>query len=137
VINININEMVEVTLTDSGKFILGAAGMLDRCKDGVLKCQLWELMATFGSHLYVGCSVPFEGNLIRFPLGDGKEPAKEPPAFFVDDDGDRWHFVETTGGWFAVCRAEAYHVREKGPPALALRAYLDVRGVKWRKDGAS
>ncbi len=71
-----------------------------------------------------------------------REARKEPEAFYVDEDGDRWHFVETPGGWAAVHvtksgDAASSGVGEVGGSADALRAYLDARGIEWRKDGGA
>lgn len=65
---VNINQKVKVTLTEKGKQIL-----FDSYKDWpgaytdkLMKSefQLWELMSIFGPHVYNGCEVPFEENII-------------------------------------------------------------------------
>lgn len=70
-----------------------------------------------------------------------RETPKVPEASYVDGSGERWHFVETPGGWVAVCAIErgalAYHVLENGFPAMALRDYLNAKGIEWRKDGGA
>lgn len=78
---INLNDVVEVTLTDKGlqlykdnvesltipnqyKYYL--YDNLHTSNEGIiLRIQLWELMNIFGDHLYNGCEIPFKDNIIR------------------------------------------------------------------------
>jgi len=70
---INMNDRVEVRLTDRGRYIfshrnddlnqLGIAHFpQDKPKevDGWFKCQLWELMQTFGPYIGMGFDTLFE-----------------------------------------------------------------------------
>jgi len=73
----------------------------------------------------------------------GHGSPSDPASAFVDADGDRWHFAETPDGWAAVRIstrskfAAAVSTGGRGPAAGALRAYLDARGIEWRKDGGA
>jgi hypothetical protein len=73
----NINDMVEVTLTEYGKKILDSyIGNLENmsgidCKilfkydeHGKLSVSFWELMNLFGKHIYNGAKQVFENNEI-------------------------------------------------------------------------
>ncbi len=82
-IKFNINHKVKVKLTEEGRKILKAEGevlikiypdmkefaelnyMLPEIdEDGYSTYQLWDLMKTFGDHMYNGCSVPFETEIL-------------------------------------------------------------------------
>lgn len=76
-IDMNINDMVEVTLTEHGKKILdGHIRDLENklgidCKilfkydeHGKFSASLWELMNLFGEHIYNGAKQVFENNEI-------------------------------------------------------------------------
>lgn len=72
-----------------------------------------------------------------------RETKKEPEAFFVSKRGYRWHFVETPEEWVAVmflggC-SSSFAASDPSPSPVrdALRAYLDAKGVAWRKDGGA
>lgn len=87
----NVNHSVFVRLTDEGRrlhrkasddhnaFVASASPSFigyayikpEEDLDGWSKWQLWELMASFGEHMYNGCRPPFELN-IRIPE-DGEE----------------------------------------------------------------
>lgn len=67
----NINDEVTITLTKRGVEILEAEREgLDKfyinppkrpeLKPGPHKMQLWEVMQTFGPHIFNGCVMPFE-----------------------------------------------------------------------------
>lgn len=75
----NINNDVEITLTEYGKHILdnhrkklekGTGIKLDIIfkyeESGVYKAQLWELMNIFGSHIYNGAEQVFVNNEIKY-----------------------------------------------------------------------
>lgn len=65
----NINNTVKVKLKPSG-WEIHRKYWLPFCIDGYIppkqdnngyvEFQLWDLMAVFGSHLYMGCDSPFE-----------------------------------------------------------------------------
>jgi len=84
---------------------------------------------------------PAEVEQPRAKRGHGSP--SDPASAFVDADGDRWHFVETPDGWAAVRIstrskfAAAVSTGGRGPAAGALRAYLNARGIEWRKDGGA
>ncbi len=68
----NINNYVKVKLTDRGRKILedqhaeikkslpNAEPLYIPDEDGFVRFQLWELISTFGKHIYHGCDIPFE-----------------------------------------------------------------------------
>ena len=69
----NINNYVKVKLTDKGREIVKKSRVIYRAiggdyseveitedSDGWSKWQMWDLMSTFGSHMYNGCISPFE-----------------------------------------------------------------------------
>lgn len=78
-IQFNINDIVKVKLTEEGKDILAKAygGNIPEffykqyVDDGWWEFQLWDLMQTFGSHLYNG------QNKLPFLPGDFKFIVKE------------------------------------------------------------
>lgn len=74
----NINEYVWVQLNERGKQILGDTRKYTATEDadGWSRWQLWDLMATFGPHIYLGCLMPFE-TTIR--LADGSLKPVETP----------------------------------------------------------
>ena len=69
----NINEEVRVVLTERGRMLwekhwrdldLEPWGMKE---DGSITVPLWNLMSTFGPHIYMGMfETPFVGNVIEF-----------------------------------------------------------------------
>ena len=72
--NININQMAQVRLTEEGAKVFNAwdretqfPGWVpkDLNAGDVFKGHLWHLMQVFGPHIYMGCNVPFEGNEIQ------------------------------------------------------------------------
>ena len=74
----NVNEKVWVRLNDHGKQLLGDTRKFSATEDadGWSRWQLWDLMATFGPHIYLGCRVPFETD-IRL-TADKLKPVEEP-----------------------------------------------------------
>ena len=74
----NLNDWVRIKLTDHGKAIL-RANYAEFCSkypkvryafslpkediDGWSDWQLWNLINTFGSYIYMGCDPPFELNI--------------------------------------------------------------------------
>ena len=72
-VRFNINGDVRVKLTPLGRQIWRSywkphdpEGNMEKKidPDGWLKIQLWEVMATFGPHMYNGGDVPFETEII-------------------------------------------------------------------------
>ena len=78
----NANDYVRVKLTPEGRRILeerflamsarvpgiGAFKLPKEDADGWSRWQLWDLMSTYGEHVYNGCKVPFETTIdILFP----------------------------------------------------------------------
>ena len=72
--NINLNQTVQVSLTEEGAKVFNAWDRETRfpgwvpkdLKTGdVFKGHLWHLMEVFGPQIHMGCSVPFEGNEIQ------------------------------------------------------------------------
>ena len=77
----NINEEVKVKLTARGREIWWAYTEANRPFDptravlqmkedveGWSTWQLWELMRIFGPHMFNGCIIPFEDNVIQIPI---------------------------------------------------------------------
>lgn len=65
----NLNEKVEVKLTEYGKEILVKENCRFEVKDGIHIFQLWELMQIFGKYLYMGNpKVPFEENTLAISV---------------------------------------------------------------------
>lgn len=64
-ITLNVNEVVKVKLTDHGRAIL-LKEKYPKHEDslGYSEWQLWELMSIFGEHLYNGCELTFENEII-------------------------------------------------------------------------
>ena len=69
----NVNDQVKVRLTDHGRQVLFDEDQAWRLRDGSSNeedpdgwstWQLWDLMATFGKHIYHGCDVPFETEML-------------------------------------------------------------------------
>lgn len=64
-ITLNVNETVKVKLTDRGRAILLKEKYpKDEDSLGYSKWRLWELMSIFGEHLYNGCELTFENEII-------------------------------------------------------------------------
>jgi hypothetical protein len=80
-IEYNINHNVRVRLTGRGRKILRQTGPHDSKAtpdaDGWSEFQLWHLMETFGPHLYLGCEVPFNPDIVLIgdPIGNAFEAA--------------------------------------------------------------
>lgn len=90
--SININEFVRGQLSEKGKYIFihqydyifpdvewqklqeSQTAKID--KNGFVEMQLWELMNLFGSHMYMGCTPPFE-QLNLFFKDEGLEDVKD------------------------------------------------------------
>ena len=86
-VTVNINDQVYVTLTPEGERILqaeyekniiqvrnvfkNARELVEKQhKSGDRYCfSLWELCSIFGPHLYNGCKIPFEKNLLEIVEG--------------------------------------------------------------------
>lgn len=67
---INLNDVVRVQLTVSGKKIADSAPYVSYDADGNAVMMVWQLMALFGPHLYVGMSdPPFVGNQLLVQRG--------------------------------------------------------------------
>lgn len=67
--NVNMNEVVSVVLTESGAVTASRGGLLGRSAwraGDTLETQLWSLFSAFGSRMYMGGSVPFVDNVITF-----------------------------------------------------------------------
>lgn len=69
----NINDSVYVKLTPKGyaihrdywlPFTKDKYMPPSRDADGYSKFQLWDLMYVFGSHMHLGCKVPFETEIV-------------------------------------------------------------------------
>lgn len=56
----NINDYVRVRMTDDGRKVCERAKLRVYEQDGWSIWQLWELMAIFGSHIYMGGPTLFE-----------------------------------------------------------------------------
>lgn len=65
---ININKIVSVTLTEQGATILNRSiynyGHKEWKHNDIYSSELWLIMAIFGEHLYNGCDIPFVNNKI-------------------------------------------------------------------------
>lgn len=74
----NINETVWVRLNEHGKQLLGDTRKFTATPDadGWSRWQMWDVMATFGPHIYLGCRVPFE-TTIRL-AADNLKPVEKP-----------------------------------------------------------
>lgn len=69
---ININDIVEVKLTEHGKVLLGRYGEKYeeiRTSNETLRVSLWELMNIFGNHMRMGANQIFVGNKIKLKGG--------------------------------------------------------------------
>ena len=66
-IEFNINNYVKIKLTTDGREILRKKGLdfyIDKEDQyGWSKWQLWNLLQTFGEHIFLGCDLPFESNI--------------------------------------------------------------------------
>ena len=70
-IEININDIVEVTLTTHGERVLESNGAFSYRNNynqdtRVLTEQLWVIINTFGKYMYNGCDQIIENNSIAF-----------------------------------------------------------------------
>jgi hypothetical protein len=68
----NINDYVYVRLNDTGRKIYGDYWAKYSCEpiplieedNGYSKWQLWDLMNVFGEHIFNGCRMPFDCNIL-------------------------------------------------------------------------
>lgn len=98
-IKFNINQYAKVKLTHEGALILEERHneLYEHIKeitgkpvppfelrldaDGYYANQLWSIMETFGSHIYNGCEMPFDGDILLLdgePIGTIESPRKRP-----------------------------------------------------------
>jgi hypothetical protein len=60
-VEFNVNDHVQVKLTDEGRGVLrGARWPFTEDADGWARFQMWELMQLLGPHIYMGFSLLFE-----------------------------------------------------------------------------
>lgn len=62
---VNLNDSAEFTLTIAGANIYNQALDAKKKSGDMVRMQLWEAFNVFGDHIYMGCQVPFESNVIR------------------------------------------------------------------------
>lgn len=69
---VNINDYIEVNLTEHGKMlyneVYGPDRQLDFNSEESLKIQMWEFMNIFGEHLYNGASQIIVDNKMKVKL---------------------------------------------------------------------
>lgn len=104
--SINLNDMIEVTLSESGAqhFAVEAeqrAGY-DHMTPPIgrtIRMQLWEAFALFGSQMMIGHGSPFEDNVVRLVIPDevktyytknGKLHSTERPAIEYTNGECEW-----------------------------------------------
>lgn len=66
---INLNEIVRVKLNTHGEniyreFYKDYPTLIKIDWDNYIETELWSVMEIFGKHLFNGCRVPFENNVI-------------------------------------------------------------------------
>lgn len=64
-IDFNINDDVKFKLTPLGRQILARTSKLcEEDAEGYVTWQLWDLMHTFGSYLFLGCDLPLHPDIV-------------------------------------------------------------------------
>ena len=104
--SINLNDMIEVTLTESGAQHFAVEAEQHAGYDHMtppigrtIRMQLWEAFALFGSQMMIGNSSPFEDNVVRLVIPDevktyytknGKLHSTERPAIEYSNGNSEW-----------------------------------------------
>ena len=69
----NMNDLATVKLTKEGEKILREhfrqyPALIKIDENKIYETSLWEIMQIFGEHIYNGCTIPFEKNLITIAV---------------------------------------------------------------------
>lgn len=104
--SINLNDMIEVTLTESGAQHFAVEAEQHAGYDHMtppigrtIQMQLWEAFALFGSQMMIGHGSPFEDNVVRLVIPDevktyytknGKLHSTERPAIEYTNGNSEW-----------------------------------------------
>ena len=106
--SINLNDMIEVTLTESGarhfeeEYPVSGYDRMTLPVDRTIRMQLWEAFWFFGSQMLIGHGSPFEDNVVRLVIPDevktyytknGKLHSTERPAIEYTNGECEW-FVD-------------------------------------------